>query len=354
MEDRFRIDSHKLMFHVERVNNWLKGKQICPIYMEIAPSGGCNHRCIFCALDYLGYKPKFLDLNVLKDAVRQAGNLGVKSIMYAGEGEPLLHKDICEIVKFTKNCCIDVAITTNGVLLKKDISQKILKYLSWIKVSLNAGTSRTYSKIHRIEEGDFFKVMENLRDAVKIKKKNRLETAIGVQLLLIPDNVKEVVALARILKNIGVDYLVVKPYSQHPLSSSRIDPAFKYEHISVHKKLRLLEDDRFKIVFRYQTMRRLGIQKDYKRCLGAPFWAYIDSNGEMSACCAFLGRDDFGFGNINKDCFKNIIKSKRRRFVLSRISSKINVDKCREVCRLDKINSYLWELNNPDVHVNFI
>jgi cyclic pyranopterin phosphate synthase len=80
VEDRFRIDSHKLMFHVGRVNDWLRGKQICPIYMEIAPAGGCNHRCIFCAVDYLAYKVKFLDLNVLKRAVRQAGDLGVKRI----------------------------------------------------------------------------------------------------------------------------------------------------------------------------------------------------------------------------------------------------------------------------------
>ena len=354
MEDHFRIDSHKLMFHVGRVNNWLKGEQICPIYLEIAPSGGCNHRCIFCAVDYLAYKANFLDLNVLKNAVRQAGESGVKSIMYAGEGEPLLHKDICEIVKYTKSRDIDVAITTNGVLLKKDISQKILKYLSWIRVSLNAGTSRTYSKIHRTKEDDFYKVLENLQDAVKIKKKDKLEVTIGVQLLLIPDNVKEVVVLARILKKIGVDYLTVKPYSPHPLSSSHIDLAFKYEHVAMHKKLCLLEDDRFKIVFRDQTIKRLGIRKEYARCLGVPFWAYIDAWGQMYACSAFLGKKEFSFGNINKHSFKDIIKSKRRRLVISRISSKINVDKCRQACRLDKINSYLWELSNPELHVNFI
>lgn len=354
MEDSSRIDSHKLMFHVARVNSWLQGQQICPIYLEIAPSGGCNHRCIFCAVDYLGYKAKNLDLNALKRAVRQAADLGVKSIMYAGEGEPLLNQDIGEIVKYTKSCCIDVAITTNGVLLKKYISQKILKYLSWIRISLNAGTSRAYAKIHRAKEDDFYKVIENLQEAVKIKRQDKLTVAIGVQLLLIPDNVKEVVRLARILKKIGVDYLTVKPYSQHPLSSARMNSAFRYEHSTLLKKLRLLEDGRFKIVFRSQTMRRLGIRKDYKRCLGTPFWAYIDAQGEMYACSAFLGKKEFSFGNINKKSFNDIIKSKRRRLVISRISSKINVGKCRQVCRLDKINSYLWELSNPQAHVNFI
>ena len=355
MEDRFRIDGHKLMFHVERVNDWLKGKQVSPIYLEIAPSGGCNHRCVFCAVDYLKYKAGFLDADALKKTVDQAAALGVKSIMYAGEGEPLLHKDICGIIKYTKGRGIDVAVTTNGVLLKKEVSRKILKYLSWIRVSLNAGTAGTYCKIHRTRKEDFYKVIENLREAVKVKKAGKLKTTIGVQLLLILGNAKEVVTLARILKKIGVDYLTVKPYSQHPLSGSRINPKFNYKsQISMYEKLRGLEDDRFKIAFRDETMKRLDSEKEYGRCLGLPFWAYIDANGEVYACSAFLGKKEYSFGNIYKDSFKDIIKSRRRRSVMAGISSKTDVEKCRKACRLDKINSYLWELSNPGPHVNFI
>ena len=55
MPDDILIDSHKLMFHVDTVNKWLKGEKFYPIYVEVGPSGACNHRCIFCALDYLGY-----------------------------------------------------------------------------------------------------------------------------------------------------------------------------------------------------------------------------------------------------------------------------------------------------------
>ncbi|MDD5072237.1 MAG: radical SAM protein [Candidatus Omnitrophica bacterium] len=355
MEDRFRIDGHKLMFHIGRVDDWLKGKQVSPIYLEIAPSGACNHRCVFCAVDYLGYKARFLDLNVLKKTVRQAGGLGVKSVMYAGEGEPLLYKDICEIIKYTKGRGIDVAVTTNGALLNKEISRKILKYLTWIRISLNAGTAGTYSKIHRTRKEDFYKVMENLREAVKIKRNGKLKTTIGVQLLLIPGNVKEVAALARILKKTGVDYLTVKPYSQHPLSGSRINPGFRHkDHISLYEKLRGLEDDRFKISFRDETMKRLRSGKEYARCLGLPFWAYIDANGEVYACSAFLGKKGYSFGNIYKNSFEDIIKGRRRRAVMAKISSKTDVEKCRRACRLDKINSYLWELSNPGPHVNFI
>ncbi len=355
MQDDFRIDSHKLIFHVARVNDWLKGKTVSPIYLEIAPSGGCNHRCIFCALDYLGYKPEFLDLKVLKRTIKEAAGLGVKSIMYAGEGEPLLHKDIDEIVRYTKACGIDIAVTTNGVLLKEELSRRLLKSLSWIRVSMNAGTPRAYSKIHRTHKEDFYKVLQNLKDAVKAKEKEGLKTTIGVQLLLIPQNAKEIFPLARLLKKIGIDYFTIKPYSQHPLSSSRLDAEFRYENcIKLGKRLEKIADKNFKIIFRDQTMERLTAAKDYRRCLGLPFWAYIDANGDVYACSAFLGKKEFVYGSIYKEGFKSIMSGVRRRSVIDRVSSRLDVAKCRQVCRLDKINSYLWELKDPGPHVNFI
>lgn len=351
----YRIDSHKLMFHVDRVSDWLKGKTIAPIYLEIAPSGSCNHRCVFCAVDYLKYKPVFLDASVLIRRVKEAAHLGVKSIMYAGEGEPLLHKEISKIVSSTKKAGIDVSITTNGVLLKKDLSEKILKHLSWVRVSLNAGSPETYAAVHRCHKDDFSKVLKNLKDAVAVKKKQGLKTTIGVQMLLIPQNATEVLALAKKIKAIGLDYLTVKPYSQHPLSTSRIDKEFRYEdYLGLEDALRKVESGSFKVIFRDQTMKRLSAAKEYRRCLGLPFWAYIDATGDVYACSAFLGNKDFCYGNIHRESFKAIVEGLRRKRIIRRVSEKLNVDTCRLACRLDKINSYLWELKYPNPHVNFI
>ena len=119
-----KIDGHKLIYHIDRVARWLKGEEIYPIYVEVSPFGGCNHRCKFCALDYLGYEPEFLKTDLFLDILTEMGELGVKSIMYAGEGEPLLHRDINKIISHTKKVGIDVAITTNGVLLNKFFKTK--------------------------------------------------------------------------------------------------------------------------------------------------------------------------------------------------------------------------------------
>ena len=64
--DKYRIDNHKLVYHVSRVNDWDKGQIIYPIYMEISPAGACNHRCTYCGLDFMKYEPRYLETELLK------------------------------------------------------------------------------------------------------------------------------------------------------------------------------------------------------------------------------------------------------------------------------------------------
>ena len=101
--DKYRIDSHKLVYHIPRIQDWLEGKNIYPIYMEMSPAGACNHRCTYCGLDFMKYQPRFLDTAMLKERLPELGRLGLKSIMYAGEGEPFLHRDMAEIINHTKD-----------------------------------------------------------------------------------------------------------------------------------------------------------------------------------------------------------------------------------------------------------
>jgi len=323
--------------------------------MEIAPHGGCNHRCIFCALDYLGYKPAHLDTKILKKFLKDISSKGVKSIMFAGEGEPLLNKDLSKLILHAKKNGLDIAITTNGVLLTKDMLKQILPHLSWLRISLNAGTPKTYSLIHRTNLKDFNKVIGNIKEAVKLRNKKGYSSTIGVQMLLLNENYKEVAKLARILKNIGADYLIIKPYSQHPLSVNRLKLKLNYRKLlSLEKDLRKYESKDFKIIFRKHTMLKIIEKRPYKKCFGLPFWAYLTAKGDLYACSAFLGDRRFRYGNIYKEPFGKIWKSKKRKAIMDMMKNKWNIKNCREVCRLDEINRYLWQLKHPSKHVNFI
>ncbi|MCX5695184.1 MAG: radical SAM protein [Candidatus Omnitrophica bacterium] len=354
--DEFKIDSHKLIYHVSRVNDWIEGKNIFPIYLEISTSGSCNHRCTYCALDFMGYQPRFLKTDILKKRLSEMARLGVKSIMYAGEGEPLLHKDIAEIINHTKSSGIDVGLTTNGVLLDKELIDRTLANVSWVKVSINGATKETYRKIHQSKAVDLDKVIKNMRYAVKSRIKNGHKCVLGMQLLLLPENSKEVKALAVLASGIGLDYLVVKPYSQHPFSKTTRYKNIKYDkYLKLADELKAFKTDKFNVIFRANTMKKWDHEtRNYKHCYALPFWSYIDAGGNVWGCSVYLGKNEFLYGNIYKQDFKDILNSPKRSRIIKMAARKLCVKDCRVNCRMDEINRYLWELKHPSEHVNFI
>lgn len=364
MVDNYRIDSHKLIFHPERVAQWLdsyedweKAKTVYPIYVEVSPVGYCNHRCSFCAVDYIGYQHREIPFDVLQKAVSDMAKAGVKSLMFAGEGEPTLYKKLPEILDCCTKVGIDAAMTTNMVPFTKDNTENFVKNCKWIKVSINAGNADVYSQIHNTDKKDFDRVMLNMQRASTIKKENGYNCTLGAQMLLLPENYHTAVDLARQIKGAGFDYLVIKPYSQH-LSSITT----KYQNIDYSKfveladELQSFNDNDFQVIYRENTINKtIDKRERYSKCFAVPFlWAYIMSNGDVYGCSCFLENDKFCYGNINDNNFSDIWQSEKRKDNYYFVKDCMDSHSCRENCRMDEINRYLWELKNPGAHVNFI
>lgn len=353
MSVNIRMDSHKLIFHPDRVARWLAGENIYPIEMEVGLSGACNHRCIFCAVDYMGYKPQMLNAENFIKSLNSMGAVGVKSIIYAGEGEPLLNPNAPEIFNHTKSVGIDAALSTNGVLLTKEKSEYCLKSLSWIRFSIAGATAATYSKIHQCKPNDLGRVFQNMRDAVTIKHEQGLNTTLGTQLLLLPENKSEVFTLGKVVREIGLDYFTVKPFSQHPSSKAKLHVDYS-ESEEIGRRLKELETDNFKIYFRSKSIENLNIDKPYDECAGVNFMTYMDCRGNIFPCIVFMGNKDFIYGNINEQDFAELWQSEQAKKIRARFNDEFIHKYCRKNCRLDEMNKYLNELKNPGLHVNFI
>jgi len=346
------IDNHRLIYHPDRVAEWLKEGDCYPIYAEIGPTNKCNHKCIFCALDWIKHGNYDIDKDIMLKTLEDMASQGVKSIMFAGEGEPLLHKDISDFVIKTKETGIDVSITTNGVLFDNEKAENCLPYLSWIRFSIDAGTAENYSKIHQTKEKDFDKVIRNIENTVKIRNKKALETTIGAQYLLIPQNIKEVLRFAEIMGGTGADNIQIKPYSRHPNSKNKF--VINYEdYANLETELNKLNSEDFKVFFRRKAMQRLQDKGDYNYCYGLPFFTLIDAKGNIIPCNLFYENKEFSYGNLYKQSFNEIWKGERRKEVLEKLKRK-GVQGCREGCRLDPPNRYLHRLKSPQPHDNFI
>ncbi|MBI4586581.1 MAG: radical SAM protein [Planctomycetes bacterium] len=365
MADRFAIDSHKLMYHPQRVAQWVeagddweKAKAVYPIYVELSPAGACNHRCTFCAVDYIGYKIRTLDADVLRDRLAEMGSLGVKSVMYAGEGEPLLHPRIIDLTRYAREAGIDVAFTTNAVALTEKFIDGALAHTSWIKASVNGGTPETYAQVHQTSAKDFERVIRNLSRAVEHRGRNRLSCTLGAQTLLLPETADDVIPLIRICRDqIGLDYLVVKPYSQHHYSLTRQYDGIDYSrYLQLYEEMRSWNTPSFHVVFRLNTMTKtLRVDRGYETCHATPFfWAYVMANGDVYGCSAYLEDQRFCYGNLNDSTFQEIWEGEKRRQSFHHVREELDINECRKNCRMDEVNRYLSRIAKPVAHVNFI
>ncbi|MCX6707936.1 MAG: radical SAM protein, partial [Candidatus Woesearchaeota archaeon] len=354
---RIQLEGHKLMYHVDEVSRWLKGETVAPIYVEIGPINACNHKCVFCALDYIKSKGAMIDKKAMINTLKNMADFGVKSIMFAGEGEPLAYPFIAEAVDKAKEYGLDIAITTNGVLLDEKKAESILENISWIKFSIDAGTRETYAKVHRCSPDDFDKVMKNIKSACEHRKKNGLKCAIGCQILLIPSNINEVEKLILKVKELGVDYLVLKPYSQHPNSINKLVLDLKKndndskltglskKHSTAH----------FKVIYRNISAQEVERKQcDYDKCHGLNFFALVDASGNIIPCNLFYEKPEYYYGNINRNTFEEIWNSRKRKEILEKLYGK-GCENCRKGCRLNFVNKYLDAVKNRNIeHINFI
>lgn len=360
-EDKFKIDGEKIFYHKDRIEEWLEGsKKVYPIYMEVTPFGGCNHKCKFCAVDYLGYKTESLDEHILGERLSEMGELGIRSIMYAGEGEPLLHKGLSRIISNTKNSGIDVSITTNATPLTEKFVEESIVNVTWIKASIDAGKAETYAKVHGTREEAFEFVWRNLENAIKIRQKyslNPVEHTFGAQMLLLPENADEAIIFAKRAKDIGLDYAVIKPYSQHKKSETHIYENISYDkYMEIDDELKELNSKNFETIFRKKTMNELKKDKpEYPKCLSTPhFWAYIMANGDVYGCSAYLGDKKFCYGNINENSFKEIWLGEKRMENMDYVNRVLDIGECRRNCRMNHVNNSLWKVVNGEIKLGDI
>lgn len=353
MADDFRLDSHKLACHPCEVGRWCQGKKTYPIEIEISPSGACNHRCVFCAVDYLGYQPAFLDKDMIVRNVRQMRGHGLKSVVCSGEGEPLLNRNMPEMALEMKGAGVDVAMASNGVLLERGITESCLQAFTWIRFSMAAIHEDTYRKIHRGKEGDLKKALENIAYAVEWKKKNSLVTTLGVQCLLIQENRNEILDMAGQLRQMGVDYFTVKPYSQHTQSVNHLEVDYN-ELLELEYEIGQYETDSYKIYYRSNAMKKIKAKKSYDNCHGLSFMTHIDAKGNVWPCVNFVGKQGFSYGNLYEQNFEEIWNGEGRKKVVSIFENTDINHICRDACRLDEINRYLDRLKHPGAHDNFI
>lgn len=361
MADKYIMDGHKLYWHLDRVNDWLNGKRIAPIHIDVGLSKGCNIKCEYCfgAIQRNVYKKGFQEYfprEPLLRYMREAGEIGVRSMALIGESEPLLNPYVYEAIVEGKKAGVDISLGTNGILYDTGKSgEEALEHLCWIRFNISAASDESYRKIHSSKE--FSTAIEKIKFCVATKAKKNLAVTIGLQMVLTPSNVDQVVPLAKLGREIGVDYLVVKQCGDSVDNYlgiyKKLDEYDKF--VDMLKEAESFTSDKYNVIVKWGKLASKG-KRNYDQCMGAPFLLYSSGDGKLYPCGAFFDHkeEEYRMGDLVKQSFKEIFESDRYWEVIEKVK-RIDVHKeCYVHCKTNNINEFVWQLKHPPEHVNFV
>ena len=142
-----------------------------PISINLDLTSACNFSCPFCVDSKLINAGESLTSLEVKKTVDTLHSHGLLSVILIGGGEPTLHRDFGEIVRYIKSKNLQIGIVTNGSRLEKiEAIVETLREKDWIRISIDAAGEEVFQDIHLPKT----RVTLNgiLEKAKKVKEKN--------------------------------------------------------------------------------------------------------------------------------------------------------------------------------------
>lgn len=244
-------------------------------------------------------------------------DLGVESIEMCGGGEPLMHPNIKEFIREAASHGLKLASLTNGSMIRGELLELVVNHFSYFRVSLDSFDPKIHKSIRRPKASQFElpAILENIKNAIELKEKNKKPIQIGLKINAVPGNVDGI-------------YDSVKKAVKMRVNSIQIKAARNADEGELNKdeeKRAIEQIERAKRDFSDKLTIMGKIEKfeiDHK-CWLAPFHIFIDTNGEVRICCYFQFREkNHIFGNAFEDSLENIWYGKRHFEVMEKINPK--------------------------------
>lgn len=185
-----------------------------PILISVDLWNECNENCVFCRDEkgnIYNLNPKSdkkivpkikLELQHYKNVVDAFKKDVMLMIPYIN-GEPLMYKGIYDAIQYTSQSKILSLIASNGILLNKKNSEKLIDAgLDLLKVHISGFTNEVHQIQHR--KGDVNLILQNLKDFMKIKKEKSSKMLVMLDYILYKHNQHEVSQAQQFAKNYGI------------------------------------------------------------------------------------------------------------------------------------------------------
>lgn len=171
----------------------------------------CNLHCRMCDLPKLNSGENDMTLDKLKAMLSEAAALGAKTLELGG-GEPMMHKDIYEIISYAASLGMIVFMATNGVLIgENEVKRLIDAGLRLISFSLE-GPESLNNQIRG--QGNFQKTLNAIKGFLSYKPFIH-ELQVNVGFTLSKYNYKSIVPFSKyLIEEVGIDTVSINPINK--------------------------------------------------------------------------------------------------------------------------------------------
>lgn len=361
--EKYRLDGHKMMHHMDRIVEWQKGERIAPIHIDMGLTKFCNTGCIYCIGVTQGMvKGTMIEPDALLRFMGDCGRLGVRSVAFIGDGEPTLNPGMYDAIVKGAEVGVDTGIATNGLLLDMDRAHDLLRDATFVRFNLSSAEPENFLKVHQSKADGFNDLVEIMGTMAQIKKENNYKCTLGIQMVLIPENFDQIVKLAKVGADVGVDYLQIKQCSDTEYKEIGINYDDYKKVQGALKEAEKYSTDDYLVKVKWNKINIMDdteVYKDgfrkYDVCFGTPFLGQVSGNGKVYPCGPYFGKDRFLMGDIHEQSYYDIVKSDRYWAVHKDVQENVDVHHdCTVGCRQDYINKFLSDMHEEPKHVNFI
>ena len=147
-----RILADKFPYGYRRLTGRFAHNSKIPPSLQIEPTNACNVCCISCPRDDIRRKKGYMELPLFRKIIDDAARCGVKRVHLYLLGEPLLHPHIAEMIAYLKNSGLSLNLTTNGMLLSKQLGEDILRCAldqgDYIMVSVLGNSAKVHEEMY--------------------------------------------------------------------------------------------------------------------------------------------------------------------------------------------------------------
>ncbi len=344
-----QLDGSKIGWWRDRVEAWKRGEKIAPVTMDISWTRKCQASCSFCYAQMQastgGEITKELAFGMLEDMAE----IGVKGFSLISDGESTMVPFYAESIEYGAKLGMKVGIGSNGILLDKKMMEKILPHLSYVRFNFSAGERKRYAEIMGVKQPFYDKVLENIRDAMEIKRRNNYGATINMQLVCQPQDGDQILPFARLCKEVRPDYGIIKHTADSIDQQLGVDYTQYRNLYDVFREAEEMSDEDLRIVVKWSRIEDDG-KRDYTRCYGPEFLLQMSGNG-LIAPCGLLFNERYRAFHIGwitgpeKQRFKDIWASDRYHEVMKYLASDDYGPhiRCGSNCLQTNTNKFLFD-----------